>query len=379
MGPAGVNLRRRSRVQRVLLALAGLVIVFGGVLAWLLRGESADSLGVRTIGEPAIAPGAPGWSDSVQVRSLGVAGWLVRRGDDAFATGPLYSYPGVGALLGFGRVEASRAAFEKFHPKNERGVKALLAGHAHYDHAIYLPLLLEEYPEARAYGSSTLKRILAGFGQGERVTVLDESVDSRNGAPPGTGCAPFPSQAGEWVAVPESRMRIRALAAHHSAQVLGVWHLWPGCLAADRSSPPRDAADWVEGPAFAFLVDFLAEDGVTPAFRVYYQDGPSDGGDGKVPDEIIAERAVDLAFIGVGSYRIAKNPESIVDNLKPTHVVLHHWEGFFGRDPRTDLRQLPLHDVAAYRARLQGRLDALGGARTMTITAPDVLLRYDAP
>lgn len=365
----------------MLLAFAGAVILFGCVLAWLLRGESAALLGVQTVGAAAIPPGAPGWSESVQVRSLGVAGWLVRRGDDAFVTGPLYSYPGVAPLLRFGRVEASRAAFEKLHPKDEPGVKAVLAGHAHYDHALYVPLLLEAHPEARAYGSSTLKRILAGFAGGlaDRVTVLDEKVDSRNGAPSGTGCAPFPSQDGEWIAVPGSRMRIRALAAHHSAQVLGVWHLWPGCLDADRTSPPRAAADWVEGPAFAFLVDFLAADGVTPEFRVYYQDGPSDGGDGKAPDALIAERAVDLAFIGVGSYRIATNPESIVDNLKPRHVVLHHWEGFFGRDPREDLRQLPLHDVAAYRARLQGRLDALGGTRTMTITAPDVLLRYDAP
>ncbi len=373
-------MRKGSRVWRVVIVLVGGVVLVGCVLGWLLRGRGIEGLGVRTASDPAILPEAAGWNETAQVRSLGVAGWMVRLGDDAFVTGPLYSYPGVGPLLGLGKVEPSRAGFDRFHPKNEPGVRAVISGHAHYDHALYVPMLLEAHPEMRAYGSSTLARIVTGFGPefGARVTALDDKVDTRNGAPPNPRCAALPLQDGAWERVPGSRMRIRALAAHHSAQVLGRWHLWPECLEQDRTSPPTHAADWQEGPAFAYLVDFLADDGVTPVWRVYYQDGPSDGGDGKVPDDLIAERAVDLAFIGVGSYHVAVNPESIIPNLKPRHVVLHHWENFIGHDPHEDLRQLPLHDGAVYKARLQTELDRLGGPRTMTITAPDVLLHFDA-
>lgn len=369
---------RRPRTRKI--ASAFLVLVVAAIaVVWVLRGPGIGDLGVRTQSDAPIGPGEPGWSDTVQVRSLGVAGWLVRRGDDAFLTGPLYSFPMPQRLLGFGGVEPSRAAFDAHHPKDAPGVRAVLAAHAHYDHALYVPLALKAHADATAYGSSTLRHLLAGYGLADRAVALDGKVDSRNGAPPGDGCNPLPSQTGEWEYVPGSRMRIRAIAHHHAAQVLGVWHLWPGCLEADLTAPPTRASQWLEGPIFAYLVDFLAEDGVTPVWRVYYQDSPVDGTSGTVPDEILAERPVDLAFLGVGNYDRTVKPEAAIANLRPSHVILHHWENFFFGDPRKSLRQLPLHDGAAYKRILQAELDRLGGPRTLTITAPDVLLRFDPP
>ena len=346
------------------------------IVAWILRGPSAAGLGVRTNSDALIAKGEPGWDTTVQVRSLGVAGWLVRRGDDAFLTGPLYTFPRPSRLLGLRGVEPSQAAFDAHHPKEEPGVKAIIAAHAHYDHALYVPFALVAHPEAHAYGSSTLKHILAGYGLGDRAVALDAKVDSRNHAPPGDGCPALPLQDGEWEHVPGSRMRIRAIAHHHAAQVLGIWHLWPGCLDADLTEPPTAASDWLEGPIFAYVIDFLGDDG-TPAWRVYYQDSPVDGPSGQVPEEILAERNVDLAILGVGNYDRTEKPEAIIANVKPRHVILHHWENFFFGDPRTNLRQLPLHDGAAYKRTIRAELDSLGGERTLVITAPDVRLRYD--
>ena len=362
---------------RALKIAGAFLLVALGVVAWILRGPSIDGVGVRTNSDVAIAPGEPGWDDTVQVRSLGVAGWLVRRGDDAFLTGPLYSFATPDRLLGLRSVVPSQEAFDAHHPKDAPGVKVVIAAHAHYDHALYVPFALQAHPGATAYGSSTLKHILAGYGLGDRAVALDAKVDSRNNAPRGEGCEPFPPQAGEWEYVPGSRLRIRPIAHHHAAQVLGVWHLWPGCLDADFTAPPTRASEWVEGPTFAYLIDFLAEDGVTPVWRVYYQDSPVDGTSGTVPDDILAERPVDLAFLGVGNYDRADRPESAVANLKPAHVLLHHWENFFWGDPRTSLRQIPLHDAATYKRTVRAELDKLGGPRTLDIVGPDVLLRFD--
>lgn len=363
--------------RRRLLLLSGTLAIAVGAIVWILRGPSIDGLDVRTHSDARIAKGEPGWETAVQVRSLGVAGWLVRRGDDAFVTGPLYTFPGPAALLGLRGVEPSQAAFDAQHPSTESGVKAILAAHAHYDHALYIPFAMVAHPDAHAYGSSTLKHILAGYGLGDRAVALDSKADSRNGAPPGDGCPVLPRQDGEWEYVPGSRMRIRAIAHHHAAQVLGIWHLWPGCLSADRTTPPTRASDWVEGPIFAYVIDFLAEDGRTPVWRVYYQDSPVDGPAGMVPEEILAERSVDLAFLGVGNYDRTEKPEAIVARVKPAHVILHHWENFFFADPRKSLRQLPLHDGPAYRKTIRAELDAMGGDRTLVITAPDVRLRFD--
>jgi len=218
---------------------------------------------------------------------------------------------------------------------------------------------------------------LAGYSLADRTVALDTKVDSRNGAPPGDGCPVLPTQAGEWEYIPGSRMRIRAIAHHHAAQVLGIWHLWPGCLDADRTAPPTRASDWLEGPIFAYVIDFLAADGRTPVWRVYYQDSPVDGPSGMVPEEILAERNVDLAFLGVGNYDRTEKPEAIIAAAKPAHVILHHWENFLLGDPRRSLRQLPLHDGAAYQRTIRAELDRLGGERTLDIMAPDVRLRFE--
>lgn len=362
--------------RRPILIAAGVATVAVSALWWITRGPSIDGLGLRTNSDVPIAKGEPGWDTTVQVQSLGVAGWLVRRGDDAFITGPLYTFPGPSRLLGSRGVEPSQSAFDALHPKDEPGVKAIIAAHAHYDHALYIPFALVAHPDARAYGSSTLKHLLAGYGLGERAVALDTKVDSRNGAPHGDGCPPFPKQDGEWEYVPGSRLRIRALSHHHAAQVLGIWHLWPGCLDADLTAPPKSASAWLEGPIFSYVIDFLEEDGKTPAWRVYYQDSPVDGPAGLVPEEILAERAVDLAILGVGNYDRTEKPEAIIANARPRHVILHHWENFIFTDPRKSLRQLPLHDSAAYKKTIRAELDRLGGERTLTITAPDVRLRF---
>lgn len=349
-----------------------LVALFA-ITEWILRGPGIGDLGVRMESDPAIEPGQPGYESTVQVTSLGVAGWLVRRGDDALMSGPLYTYPRPWRLMGLGSVAPSQEAFDAHAPKNEP-VKAIIAAHVHYDHALYVPAALERYSQATAFGSSTLKHVVAGYGLSDRVVALDEKADTRNGAPGGDGCKEWPKQDGAWEPVPGARMRVRAFAHHHAAQVLGVWHLWPGCLDADLTAPPTRVSEWVEGPVFSYLVDFLDEQGA-PVWRVYYQDSPVDGVSGTIPADVIAEREVDLAFLGVGNWDRTEAPESIVANIRPKNVVLHHWENFF-HDPRKSLRQLPLHDGAAYKRIIRAKLDELGGARTLTIAAPDVRVVY---
>ena len=81
---------------------------------------------------PDINPGDPGYDEVVRVKFLGVGGFAIRRGDDAILTAPLYSNPSLGEVLG-ARLTSKANRIEQFHPAVPN-VKAILVGHAHYDH-----------------------------------------------------------------------------------------------------------------------------------------------------------------------------------------------------------------------------------------------------
>lgn len=94
-------------------------------------------------------------------------------------------------------------------------------------------------------------------------------------------------------------------------------------------------AAWPEGETLAFIVDFLEEDRKTVAFRVYYQDAAAHPGQGVIPQLDPPDRVpVDVAILCVAGFdQVPDNPERILANVKPRHVIGGHWEDFFSRSP----------------------------------------------
>lgn len=312
---------------------------------------------------PAIGPDDPRYDAIVQVRFLGVDGFLIRKGADALMTAPMYSNPTIDEVLS-PELFPSPDAIARFHPAGTH-VKAILVGHAHYDHLMDVPYVWQQSPEATIYGNATMKNILAGFAfpppegsatpyiPDEKVVALNANgsniVDSRMCSPaevqvPSTHpCLEQPPTEGRWVHVPDSRIRIRALCSRHPPQFLGTVHLWTGCVATPREWPPDKAADYLEGSTLAYLIDFLDANG-RPLFRIYYHDAPATSTTGQIHPDILAEKAVDLAILCVGNFDTVPDATYILTATSPRYVILGHWEDFF-RPQDSPLQTIPFAPV----------------------------------
>jgi hypothetical protein len=192
-------------------------------------------------------------------------------------------------------------------------------------------------PRARILGSRTVRNTLGSWsGVGDRVLEVDSLA----------GDVHTP---GQWIPVSPG-VRVMPLRSHHGPHFEGIT-LFRGTADRPRARRPELASDWVDGPTYAFLVDFVdAAGGV--AFRVYYQDAVAAPPFGLAPESLIAERAVDVAILVPATFdQVEWHPEAVVVNLRPRWVLLGHWEDFFV-PPSGRERPVMLTDLGHFRARL---------------------------
>jgi len=197
-----------------------------GALAGCLLSAASCHLPIQHGLDP-LAPGDSAYDTTVQVRFLGVGGFLIRRGEDVVLTAPLYSNPDRKELEGVLRPKLD--LIQEFN-RHVAEVNAVLVGHAHYDHLMDVPWVLDRSPNAVIYGSDSVAHILNGYANGDSVPRIREEqvralnresenlVDyrmcvQREGPP---SLAPDRGGAkGEWVSVLHSKVRIRALCSEH--------------------------------------------------------------------------------------------------------------------------------------------------------------------
>lgn len=300
-----------------------------------------------------------------EIRFLGVQGWVVRHGDESFLTAPLFTRASIFDLSFGNPVTSDAAAIDAGLAGVELGnVKAIISGHAHYDHLMDTPRILAEYaPDAVLYGNLSARHILAALAPDradtctsppamppldrDRVVAFDDpiasAVDYTNCpdlAPPGVPLE------GHWVRVPNSHIRIFPICSVHPDQFLFI-HFGPGTVTEDQCDVPPAAGDWLEGQTLAYLIDFL-DDHDQPEFRVFYQDAPTDQPIGFPPAAALADKQVDVALLCVGSTEhVTDHPQNILNALQPRFALSGHWEDFFSAptDPPTPL---PFLDLTGY-------------------------------
>lgn len=322
---------------------------------------------------PAPAPAAP---PPLSVKWLGVDGFVVRYGDDVVLTAPLFTRPdaftvstGLPASSDPSRVAANLDA------ATLASLRAVLAGHAHYDHLLDVPAVLQRAPRARLYSNVSARNLLAAYAPDRaakcagapaspaiarsRVVAVDDPsasvVDFQNCAAKKPAGAPLE---GAWVKVPGSNVRVLAVCSEHPDQV-GPYHFAPGDVTEEACEPPSSMADWKEGLTVAFLVDFLDPKTGAPIYRVYYQDAPTNAPVGHVPPAFLADKRVDLALLCVGSSNeVDGEPAAILGALAPRYAIGGHWEDFF-RDADEPPQPIAFLDVDAWLGRAKG---ALAGA-----------------
>jgi L-ascorbate metabolism protein UlaG (beta-lactamase superfamily) len=314
------------------------------------------------------APVAP-----LQVRFLGVQGFLVGTADEAILTAPLFTRPDMITVTTGLPVTSDEALVEANLPTSMLGsVRAVLSGHAHYDHLLDVPSVMARAPQATLYSNTSSQRLLDAYAPDRgpacegspvqaisiarsRVVALDDpaasAVDYTNcpdKRPPGVPLT------GRWVPVPGSHIRIYAVCSEHPDQI-GPIHFAPGEVETEQCVPPTRADAWKEGPTLAFLVDFLDAAGA-PLYRIYYQDAPSHTPVGHVPAPVLAGKPIDLALLCVGSSdHVPDAPQNTISALAPRYVLGGHWEDFF--TPASAAPQpLPFLDVAGWLERAQAAM-----------------------
>lgn len=290
----------------------------------LLLLAAAPACATHPASSPAPVPAPPrtcacAAGDSVSVTYLGVGAFVLRRGGDAVLTAGMMSAPSPLDLFSL-RTDTARVDKRlRAAGVDPRSVRAVLAGHSHYDHAMDLPYLMRRHftdPAVKVWANAALPLIFAPDAKfTERVEVIERVA--------GDSLEP-----GEWRTAAGGRIRFMALKSDHAPHVLGR-HLLPRKIEEPLAKPPRTLRDYAEGQTLAFLVDFLDAGGRT-AFRLHVQDAASPPRHGFVPPLKDGDAApVDVAVLcGAAFSQVRGYPETLLGELSPRVAVVGHLEDF---------------------------------------------------
>lgn len=265
---------------------------------------------------PPPEPGAGG----VLIRYLGAGGLYIEWQGTALLMSPFFSNPRVwrvplghlatdkaAVLLGLDRMDLSR-------------VRAIAAGHSHYDHIGDLPLVAERFaPAARIYVNASAVHALAPIPALQGRVISLESQEGQG-----------------WVSLkdPDQNdlpIRFRTVRSKHAPHFWGV-HLAGKSLTTDWTGEwkTRRFLSLQEGQTFAFVIDLMSPDLRQTRFRIYYQDAASPPSQG-LP-HLDDGRGYDLAVLCMASYYfVRKQPGTILGHLRPRHILVTHYEDFFRR------------------------------------------------
>jgi hypothetical protein len=225
------------------------------------------------------------------------------------------------------RIGADSTLIERLLPRSADRATAILVGHGHYDHLMDIPYIANRRAtSARIFGGPSVRHMLMGdsalrSNDGRRVVAISMSE------------AGSTNRRGVWYYTADSAYRFMALVAGHAPTYRALKNSYlftPGSVDADLDSLPHTAAEWKLGEPYAYLIDVLSDDRKATVFRIYFQDAPSEPPLGFPPTDVLAERTVDLAVLcGSTSSNVSNTPDSLLKVLKPSQVIVAHWEDFF--------------------------------------------------
>lgn len=310
------------------------------------------------------APCCAGAPDDLSAVYLGSGGWILEWDGQMVLGAPLFTNPSM-LTVGLGSIRSDTALVEALLPP-VRDARAILVGHAHYDHLLDVPWTARRAaPDAWILTNQTAANILAGDPELDpaRVHVMNERAGDRDSP-------------GHWVTLPGDRVRVMPLLTEHAPHFQGV-ELFGGTVDRPMDILPTAARDWVGGQGIAYLIDFLDRPGGTVAYRVYYTDITASAPWGYPPPlPPNDEHRVDLAVIIPSSFHETEwFPEGVTQALDPRHVALGHWENFFvpwSRDPDP----LVFMDLEVFVTRLER---ALSPGSVWTLPRPGDTLKIPMP
>ena len=308
----------------------------------------------------------------LEIDALGVQGFVLRRGHDIVMTAPLFTRQDeVSVTLNLPIAPDTAAIDSHLAGVTLADVRAIVSGHAHYDHLLDVPHVAAIAPGAQILTNLTGRHVLAALAPDRdasctsapaspaldraRVIAMDDPFDNHVDY---TNCPeqvpPGGMPAATWLPL-GPHARAIALCSMHPAQVAGIYHFGAGSIDSDQCDVPAAAAGWLEGQTLAYLIDFL-DDAGQPVLRIYYQDAPTNAPLGFAPPALLADHPVDVALLCVGSYdAVTNDPQAVIASLAPRYAISGHWEDFFQPVDATP-QPIPLLDVPTYVSRAEAML-----------------------
>jgi L-ascorbate metabolism protein UlaG (beta-lactamase superfamily) len=250
--------------------------------------------------------------EKVEVRYLGSGGLYVRWRGEAILVGPQFSNPGlIRAGLGRSRFDETRirTALDQLGPAP---VRAILAGHSHYDHIGDVPIVAvhPRAEHARIYVNATGEKMLSAYPDLQSRTTIIRAGDQLDLSP---------------------SFRVRVITSGHAPQ-LCPGNFFPCVYGAGEVSEAW-TSEWKKhrlrtflgGQTFAF--DIEVHDGDTTRFRIYYNDSSAGSPLGQTIGDF------DLAVLTLAQWKWVRDyPRDLLLVLHPSHVLISHWDNFFSTD-----------------------------------------------
>lgn len=278
------------------------------LLGSLLTGACSHTLsGTENCSKPQPDP------DRIELRYLGSGGIYLRWRQDAILVGPSFSNPNL-----------VRARFLRVKPSDKRigsaldgfeyqRVRAIFAGHSHYDHIADIPAVAERIIE-RVPVHVNAMGVLALAGEEGLQGRVHELVPGKT--------------------VEVGSIRVRPVVSGHAPQIC-KWRRFPcvyagGAIPSGWTTPLKKhrLAAMHGGETLAFVIELY--DGETERFRIYYNDASPDTPLGQTTGDF------DLAILTIAQWNWARDyPRDLLSVLRPRHVVISHWDNFFKEASQT--------------------------------------------
>ncbi len=260
---------------------------FGRFLAHRARREREDA---ATLAE--LAAGSVPLPAGLELRWLGVAGYRLAYQGHALYLDPYVSRVPLKALLGRRPALADPRVHDRVFGTETDEVAGILLGHTHFDHAIDVPLLARRW-DTRAYGSASLRRLMALYG------LADRSVE----------------------VAPKQRYELGPFAVTffpsvHSKLLLGFKVPYDGefsCESLDALTPSAYRC----GEIYGIRIEVA---GAT----IYHQ------GSANLIDDEVPTSGVDVFLAGIAGRSFTPDYwKRILPRLRPDTVVASHFDDFF--------------------------------------------------
>lgn len=299
----------------------------------------------------------PDSKSELNVLYLGSGNLVLERNGEAIITDPFFSNQKLLKLLG--KIKSSPSLYSTWKTNFEyflspSVVKAGLVSHTHYDHAMDLPLLLEDryFTNMKVvYGNTYLPKIMQNF---EKEGVRLAALTKEQVYDPTTN-----DKAYEWISVSPSIRVLPILSNHapHTKRKLFMDKPLKAQYFEEHliySNSKTKAFKWSTGETYSFLVDFLGSD----TLRVFIQTSASEHPFGFPPAEELKKKGVDLAIVCYASApNVDDYPNRLIDFIHPQKLMFVHWEDFF-RKPKSFYDQRLVRSTNP--GKVRKRIDRLG-------------------